>query len=259
MAKVVSLLKRALRFFSLLPRKFAGSLRFRVFFLRETTFRTPARIHVSKKVVSLRFPDEPGVSADFLDCFIFNVYGLGQGLREVQRILDIGANLGFFSLAARDYYPGAAIHAYEPNPRMMAALLSNTDGLAIEIHSEALGGEAGYVTIIDEGASNAAQTLPGARSASSVRQISLQTAIERMGGSVDLLKLDCEGAEWEILKSEKCWKSIRNIRMEYHLFHGETVEQVAEALSRCGFEITHWGTQLESRGVVWASRAAAAG
>ncbi len=76
-----------------------------------------------------------------------------------------------------------------------------------------------------------------------------------MGGSVDLLKLDCEGAEWEIFKSAECWKSIRNVRMEYHLFHGETVEQVVESLSNLGFRVIHWGTPFELNGVIWASRA----
>ena len=32
----------------------------------------------------------------------------------------------------------------------------------------------------------------------SVKLTGIQTVIERLGGKLDLLKLDCEGAEWEI-------------------------------------------------------------
>lgn len=255
MRQALSLLRRGVRFISRLPGNFTNGLRFRVLFIRERWFRTPTRIRVAGRDVRLRFLEEEGVRDDFVDCFIRNTYGLGHGLPAVSTILDIGANVGFFSLAAREYYPHATIHAYEPNPRIVTLLSSNIDGLRVQGYPEAVGGRSGSIVMIDEGASNAAQTRWSESADSGIRQISLHTAIERMGGSVDLLKLDCEGAEWEMFQLDYCWKQVRHIRMEVHLFRGETVEQAKEALERLGFRIIHWGAQYELNGTIWASRA----
>lgn len=87
-----------------------------------------------------------------------------------------------------------------------------------------------------------------------VRQVSLETVLRRAGGPIDLLKLDCEGAEWEILQPGTCWDSVRNVRLEYHLFHGETADQAQSALLALGFRILHFLEYSGSGGVIWAGR-----
>jgi hypothetical protein len=86
-----------------------------------------------------------------------------------------------------------------------------------------------------------------------IPQIDLDTAIERIGGTVDLLKLDCEGAEWDMFRSPNPWRHIRNIRMEYHLIHGETIEDVEQVLNSLGFEVINWKYDL-GFGIAWATR-----
>jgi hypothetical protein len=51
-----------------------------------------------------------------------------------------------------------------------------------------------------------------------IPQISFRQAVMRLGESVDLVKLDCEGAEWDILRDAPVWNSVKNIAMEYHLW-----------------------------------------
>ena len=48
---------------------------------------------------------------------------------------------------------------------------------------------------------------------------SISKVIRRIahGGIVDLVKLDCEGAEWEILQDSQAMKCVINLTMEYHL------------------------------------------
>ncbi len=254
MRNFVPVVRRFFRFLALLPETCANGLRFRVLFILPRWFKMPARVYVAKRYISLRFLDEEGIDSDFISCFLRNSYGLGHKLRDVRTILDIGANTGFFSLAAREYYPGATIHAYEPNPRILPYLRANTSGLDIHIYPEAVGNLSGYVTMIDPGASDQARTSFSGNSGGDIAQVSLEKAIERIGGSVDLLKLDCEGAEWEIFKLTNCWGSIRAIRLEYHLFNGETLEQVKEALIAKGFRVIYSGGYNEVGGVVWASR-----
>ena len=255
MKHFVTAVRRFFRFLALLPETCANGLRFRVFFILPRWFRMPTKVYVAKKCVSLRIPGAEDINASFIDCFLRNEYGLGQNLAEVRTILDVGANVGFFSLAARAYYPGATIHAYEPNPRILPFLGANTSGLNIQIYPEAVSEKSGYITMIDRGPSDQARTRISDNSKGDICQVSLEKAIERIGGSVDLLKLDCEGAEWEIFKLNDCWDSIRDIRMEFHFFDGETVQQVNETLAAKGFRVIYTGGFNEDGGVVWAARA----
>jgi len=213
----------------------ANGARFGFLFLRARRFRIPQKLRVAGKHISLSCPPETGIENDFFACVIRNEYGLRRELPEVHTILDIGANIGFFSIAARARYPHATIHAYEPNPRVVNFLRSNTSALGIEIHPEALGARDGLTTILDSSDSNQARTR--ACEGGVIPQVTLDRAIERIGGSVDLLKLDCEGAEWDLFRAAGVWPRIRNLRMEYHLFHGETVPQLERTLRDLGFKI----------------------
>jgi FkbM family methyltransferase len=228
-----------------------NALRFGFVFVRARWFKMPQKIKAVGKSVALHFPPDHSVSSDFLACCINNDYGLRRRLKNVETILDIGANVGFFSVAARSHYPRATIHAYEPNRRVLPFLRSNTAPLGIDIYPEAVGAHSGYVSMLDIGDSNQARTLSNGDG--DILQVSLDTAVERLGGTVDLLKLDCEGAEWDMFRSESPWLRIRNVRMEYHLFHGESVQDVEQALSGLGFETTHWRCDVRF-GIVWAVR-----
>jgi FkbM family methyltransferase len=229
-----------------------NALRLGIVFVRVRRFRMPEKISAAGKTVSLHYPPEQGVSTDFIGCCIRNDYGLSDRLSRVETILDIGANLGFFSIAARSHYPHAKIHAYEPNPRVLPFLEYNISPLKVDIYPEAVGAENGLVSIIDSGASNQAKTeLTGE---GTIPLIRLDTAIGRMGGTVDLLKLDCEGAEWDMFQSKNPWRHVRNIRMEYHLFHGETVQDVWQILEGLGFKVIHCQPDI-GFGIIWAVNA----
>lgn len=228
-----------------------NGLRFGFVYLRARGFKVPRKVFVDGKFVPLRYPADHGVHSDFFACFIRNDYGLRQKLPEVRTILDIGANLGFFSIAARRRYPAATIHAYEPNPRILPLLEDNAAQVRVKVYPEAVGSHNGFVAMLDAGSSNQARTEESA--GGGIPQVDLSTAIERLGGSVDLLKLDCEGAEWDLFQLGDAWRHVRNLRMEYHLFHGETVAQVEQALESLGFVAIHWEHD-KGFGLVWATR-----
>ncbi|HEX8711233.1 MAG TPA: FkbM family methyltransferase, partial [Terracidiphilus sp.] len=193
---------------------------------------------------------------DFITCVLRNSYGLASKLSDIRTIVDVGANAGFFSLAARARYPDAAIHAYEPNPRVHRILRANTAGFDVDVYPEAVGGRCGRVKLIDDGPSNQARVLveePG-ENTFEVLQVDLGTVLERAGGRIDLLKLDCEGAEWEILQPGMVWQLIRNIRLEYHLYHGESAERALRMLTDFGYRILRFEPGHEFGGVIWAAQ-----
>ncbi len=232
-------------------RQILNGRRFGVLFLRSRWFHMPKRITVAGRRVELSYPpNDPGVHVDFMVCIIRDEYGLGK-LRSLRRIVDIGANIGLFSLAARNLHPAAEIHAYEPNPRTLPYLQQNVESVDIRVFGEAVGRTEGRVSMHDTGDSNLATVRTSAEGTISLT--SFAKVMDRIGGEVDLLKLDCEGAEWELLEDAASWAGVRELRMEYHLVNGHTFDELNRSLRALGFRITHHAAD-RGFGNVWASR-----
>jgi len=224
--------------------------RFDVPFARRAGFRVPATIRVGERVVPLRFPDDDGIAADFLTCLIDDVYGLSRLPAPPGAILDIGANVGFFSMAARAYFPLATIHAYEPNPRVLGCLRHHAGEAGFTYFPEAVGAEEGRVGIEELGDSNQART--SSREGGGVTRVALERALQRLGGTADLAKIDCEGAEWDLFRAEKCWSRIREVRMEYHLWKTREVGEVLRILDRLNFAVNKHESSGDF-GLIWCS------
>jgi FkbM family methyltransferase len=242
------MLGRIIKHFSLMR----NARRFRVPFIRRAIFRVPAVIRLNGVARSLEFPDELGIKIDFLACVIEDVYGLRELGFTPRTILDIGANVGFFSLAARSYYPNALIQAYEPNQRIIPALANQARVADFQYFPEAIGSRACRVAIVDNGNSNQVRT--SISDEGSTRQISLKQAIDRLGGFVDVAKIDCEGAEWDLFQASECWVKFLHVRMEYHLWGKHSFSEVAKNMSRLGFKIIRHIPGGEW-GLLWAVRA----
>ncbi len=221
-------------------------------FVRRSSFRMPERVKLPGGFIELSSPNENSARTDFLMCLLDDGYGLAGIHDQPTSILDIGANIGFFALAARSFFPAATIHCYEPNPRILPFLEKNALAAGASIFREAVGDGYGTVFLEERGDSNQARTA-GATSGFAVPQVGLASAVERLGGKIDLAKIDCEGAEWEMFEDPEPWKAIRHLRIEYHLMGGWSFADVEFRLSALGFEISQhhpsgaWGT-------LWARR-----
>jgi FkbM family methyltransferase len=233
-------------------RRVRNAHRFGVHFVRRGSFHIPERVKLPGGFVELSSPNENGALTDFLMCLLDDGYGLARIHDQPATILDIGANIGFFALATRSFFPSATIHCYEPNPRILPYLEKNASAVAAEVFREAVGAGAGTVFLEERGDSNQARTA-GATSGLAVPQVGLASAVQRLNGKIDLAKIDCEGAEWEMFENREPWKAIRHLRMEYHLIEGTCYADVQSRLSEFGFEIQQhhpssgWGT-------VWATK-----
>ena len=239
---------------STLLQRTMNARRYGFLFLRNRWFRLPQKIKIGSTWVSWAYPDEHGVMIDFLTCIVHDEYGLDSVPAKPGTILDIGANIGLFALAARGRYPQATIHCYEPNPRALSYLQANATAANFTVHHEAVGDGDGFVQIVDTSDSNQATTIdvngaaiPGV----GIPKVSFDKAIERLG-SVDLLKMDCEGAEWEIFRARQAWRKVRELRMEYHLKDNHTVADVKHAMAELDFSITRL-TEGPNFGTLWAT------
>jgi FkbM family methyltransferase len=222
------------------------ALRVRLFWMKYGVFFTrshncnPTRIKVAGQTVRLSVPpgEEDAMNFEINNIFYNDCYGL-RSMGNVNRILDVGGNVGLFSLAARSQFPKARIHSYEPNPAVQKHLLSNTNGLSVDVHPEAIGASEGW---IDMNAGNGSLFAVGVPSANGkIKKTAMAQALDRLGGTTDLLKLDCEGAEWELFDSPDIWKRVNRVTMEYHLWANPNMDvpEMVRRIRDFGFRITH--------------------
>ena len=141
-------------------------------------------------------------------------------------VIDVGAGLGDFSLFAAQS-SGTHVFALEPFPESFELLAHNVmlnNSGNVTYLPEAVGSEEGMLLLDLAGGEplqfqsrNAPVTHPESQIA--VKARSLSDVIHQAGqGECDLLKLDCEGAEYDILmKSPRdALVKIKRIVMEYH-------------------------------------------
>jgi FkbM family methyltransferase len=192
-----------------------------------------------------------GVRSAFIPIFFDDCYGLERASR-VRTVLDIGANIGVFGLAARINFPDALIHAYEPNADLESKLRTQAEAADFKYFLEAVGAESGRVAL-DR---NDDPVLSRTRAAEegTVPQVAFRTALERLGGEADFVKVDCEGAEWTFISDRDAWQKVRYLSMEYHLWPSHTVPELLETVGGLGFTVTHHQPASADYGLLLAER-----
>ena len=131
-------------------------------------------------------------------------------------LFDVGANVGDWSLAALNGLPDTKVHAFEIAPSTAQELENNLKPHAgrATINKLGLGSSEGAITLyFSPDSTTAASTVPGVVEFSAadheIKTINQVTATITTGdrymrdhaiGTIDFLKIDVEGAEWEVLK-----------------------------------------------------------
>jgi len=133
--------------------------------------------------------------------------GWGHDPGAVRVVLDIGANIGIAALHLASVFPNARVFAFEPVADNLKLLRRNTRTVQrIATIEAALGAADGdrllYSSIVPTNFGGFSLYEPGSdvRSSRTVRVRSAQRMVDHLGiGGAEVIKLDTEGAEWEIL------------------------------------------------------------
>ena len=155
------------------------------------------------------------------DSYIYNevVSGNAYGLTGSEKtVIDIGANVGIFSIFSA--LNGARVCAFEPEDKSCKRLIENIERAGVEdrvtVHRYAIGDIGKRKLYLDE-ENSGGHTFYGKGDYQIVETISLKRAIELSTfDRCDFLKVDCEGAEYEIFDNEKLFEKISKISMELH-------------------------------------------
>ena len=211
----------------------------------------PARFRFGGEPRPMRLPDEPLLVADFVNVVLDDDYGL-RGLRSAPRtIVDVGGNVGLFACFARERFPAAAIHVYEPAPATAAYARDNTAHPLTTLFVEGVAAESGRANLVELDSSNLARTEPSADGA--LVLTGFATVLERIGGRIDLLKVDCEGAEWDFMRDAALFEAVGTIRMEYHLTDGRTLDDLYTLARGIGFAVVRL-VPNQGFGIAWLER-----
>jgi FkbM family methyltransferase len=160
----------------------------------------------------------------FFEVFANGCYRRGLPANLSGTVIDIGANIGAFTLDVAIRFPGVIVHAYEPDAEAFSWLRENVraNGLSDRVHmwNEAVAGAPGSLTLWrGDGSIAASAYLAGTEKGvgHEVAAVTLPVVMNRCHGRVAVLKMDCEGAEADILEADGVdMDSIDCIVAEYH-------------------------------------------
>ncbi len=197
---------------------------------------------VTRDGYEIRLSNNPHDAITVMVIFCRLEYGL---IAPGSTVIDVGANIGVFSIyAARS---GAAIvYAFEPNKESFDLLVNNIKINKLEKivipFNLAVGVLDGEQISIPKSSSPYNKTVHRSIELDEydiVETISLPTFFQKNNiNCIDFLKMDCEGAEYEIIYSmiEENFKKIVTFRVEHH--YPEEKQKLIQFFNNKGFKKT---------------------
>ena len=160
-------------------------------------------------------------------------------------IIDVGAHIGLFSLFVSQFCKTGKIFSFEPIRENFDLLVSNLDLNHIENvfpFNVGISKNSGKLNLFLNNDQSAHSIFPKGSESITVESTSLQKIFdEKKISACKLLKLDCEGAEYDIIDSlpAEYLDKIQNMAIEYHLADTkpELIKNLILKIKNAGFKI----------------------
>ncbi len=158
-------------------------------------------------------------------------------------VFDIGFNYGFFTLDALTYKPKKVI-GFEPNPKLVK-LFNQLEIESVELHKAAVSDKTGTTIFYENDFSGKSSIHSDVNADTKLDSYEVNiysfNDMAKQYDVIDYLKVDCEGAEYEIFESipkEFLTNRIRKIALEFHHnINDIKVVKLIDKIKECGFEI----------------------
>lgn len=157
---------------------------------------------------------------------------------ENENVIDIGTNIGDSAI----YFAvnkAKKVLGLEPYPHSYSMALKNLERNSIEkervILLNAGYGEDSLVKVRDDIKNTHGTNLVTSSEGTNIRTISLKTLLKEYDFETPVLKMDCEGCEYNILKEDNdTLRKFKRIQIEYHYGY----EKLKSKLESCGFAVS---------------------
>lgn len=186
----------------------------------------------------------------FVEVFVLREYEIaGVPWTSMGTVVDVGANVGAATLWFAKKAPQSTIIAVEPSSEAVRLLTRNVrvNGLdgRVRVAAVALAARTGEVALHQHGSSVFGTTTHSESTrAERVLALSLEDLLEQHSvDEVDVLKLDCEGAEFDLLHStdDRVLRRHRFIVGEYHSASRADLEGLLSRLEAARFSVSSSG------------------
>lgn len=183
------------------------------------------------------------ISPEIIACELSSdCYGLDRiDFTPGEVVIDIGAHIGMFAIYTALRFPKVLIHAFEPFPENFELLEQNLErnGITtVRLHREGVTSDGRFIEMVTNprnsgGSTCHSRTLEHGR-ISGIPSTTLDHIFDSRGiDKCKLLKIDCEGSEYEILFSTNTLSKVEYLSGEFHhnqvlRSYGYTVEGLLE-------------------------------
>ena len=190
---------------------------------------------------------------------IYNQYGIEIKERDI--VIDIGANVGMFTLYASQKATSGKVFAFEPfeeNFRLLTNQISTNKLKNVFAFKKGVFNKEGtqdlFLSGINTGGHSIQFEQEGGKVTIDVTTLSKFCADNNID-HIDFLKIDCEGSEFEILKSDpSILQKVSKLVMECHPYGNETVDGMMELLESNGFKVIREACNHENIEMLYASK-----
>lgn len=198
---------------------------FKIRKLKFLYYNKPGIFHLKGR--NFHFTNGPELLHSLKEIFVGDIYKMKFDT-PAPYIIDCGANMGMSILYYKQIAPDARIVAFEPDINNFELLKRNVEGLpAVKIFNQAVWKEDIILKFAASGTLSSKIVTDTTTNTIDVQAVRLRDFLVE---PVDFLKIDIEGAEYEVLKD--CGESLKlakNIFIEYH-GHFNTLNQLNEIL-----------------------------
>lgn len=231
-----------------------------------TPWRRPALTYRLRGGGEVSCPNVAGARVPIYEVFSEDTYRMKEtlsGLPPALVALDIGGQVGCFSLALVRAAKRVQVHAYEASPSTATWLernvAANGFSSSVTVHATAVSDHEGSIEFADNGQASGLNGLTapaGSADLVSVPCIPFSAAVSAAGGRVDLVKIDTEGAEYDIVlgSSPSDWATVQRVVMEYHDVPGHSWDELSDFFTACGLKLRRHEPAGPRQGTVWLAR-----
>lgn len=187
--------------------------------------------------VNFKYVDLPSFNFIKNELFNLEIYKF-HAKNKNPFIIDCGANIGLSVYYFKKLYPDSRIIAFEPDPKVFKVLKENIENLELsncELLNKALWTSETSVSFFSEGADAGRIENNTKEKSISIDCTVLSKFIDR---DVDFLKIDIEGAEFDVLNECKDkLHFVKNLFVEYHSFidNKQNLSDLLKILTDNGF------------------------
>ncbi|HSV37260.1 MAG TPA: FkbM family methyltransferase [Nocardioidaceae bacterium] len=225
----------------------------------------PTELEFRVHGLTVTVPNRKGARVPVYEVFAEDAYRLSwftAGLDPTFVAVDIGAHVGCFSVALAHQAPGVHISAYEASPSTAAYLqrnvVANRLGDQVSTHAAAVSSSTGVLEFADNDSASALNglTAPAGATLVEVPCVTVAQAFAGAPGPVQLVKIDTEGAEYDLVLASdpEHWASVRRVVLEYHDVPGHSWGELERFFGRAGLHQIAHEPETPRQGTVWLSR-----